>query len=628
MPSMAAATGLLGGYFGRLKEDRDHKEKLAMDAANFLLNTGAVKDYNDLLPFIGELGGPVLGKSGSKATGKGGKGGGMDPHTLIGSLLNPIIKKHRAELDASQSGSATAGSATPGTEESSAPSAPTPGQPPYASNAPNGWTQPPSSPVARAFPASPSSLQISRAIGTAPATPPQGEVIPQIPPAYPATAPGGSPDLIPTPQSPRSSLFSGSGGTRERQGTQGGRPAQAQSQAQSQAPTSGPGLLYTADELEARKEAAAQRAREAGFDVFQREEAIRQKGRVEIEEKKYHNIPWAPGQVAGSDIPKDTLDTFGNPIDPSKPYKYRVLPDGTREYSPQTAAARNVSEGSFDDVIKRIQTERGRKLTSTEVETELTKYRRANMSMTPAERVELARSVAQIRSDINALSPEDVPYLSHYVAVGKDAPRSYFVAANAKDNKAGIAAGITPVTKPEGQQLEGINTASANLEAYTDQILSKLPKEYADRPRAMITVPLKQFLQTDEILAAAQSWDVTVLPMIKALNVSQRITNTEFITAMRSRPAPTDTVAVAEQKRQNLETALRNGANSILNRVRPVSGGRAGVAGGGAGAGGGSPNGTIYAKDPTGAIHAATPGTVLPQGWTLMPPDYTPPVKK
>jgi len=109
MPNMDFASGLLGGYHESLKTERERRDKNSMDAAQFLLQTGRVRDYNDLLPILGGLFDPQGKGPGNKRGGKG----KVDPHTLLGAFINPALAAHHAR--AGQPGqSSTPDMGTPG----------------------------------------------------------------------------------------------------------------------------------------------------------------------------------------------------------------------------------------------------------------------------------------------------------------------------------------------------------------------------------------------------------------------------------------------------------------------------------------------------------------------------------
>lgn len=113
MPSMSFATGLLNGYFTHQASERSRKEKNALDAATFLLNTGRVRDFNDLLPILDQgTGGTGTGKKpqgflgGVKAGAKG-----QDSNSVLSALINPILQMSRNT--GAPGGTGTTG--TPGT---------------------------------------------------------------------------------------------------------------------------------------------------------------------------------------------------------------------------------------------------------------------------------------------------------------------------------------------------------------------------------------------------------------------------------------------------------------------------------------------------------------------------------
>lgn len=130
MGNLAFATGLMDGYFGHQNAERDRKEKNAQAAVNFLISSGRVRDYNDILPLIdqatggaGGTGKPQGFKGGLTAGSKG--KGGQDPHSILSQIMNPILLASRGTTGTDGSGgpSGSTGSTVPGQDQ------PAPAQP-------------------------------------------------------------------------------------------------------------------------------------------------------------------------------------------------------------------------------------------------------------------------------------------------------------------------------------------------------------------------------------------------------------------------------------------------------------------------------------------------------------------
>jgi hypothetical protein len=489
MPNLDFAGGLLNSYFDTINQERTRQDQNKLAAANFLLQSGRLKDYNDLLPIIGDLGEPGI----SVKKGAGGKSkGAISHHDVLGALINPILQGQTGGAAAPTSG--VAGAMAP-------PAATTSGQ-----------TNPPGAPMASAVPASPA-----------------------------AAAPASR------------------------------------------------GPLFTEDEMLARHNAALDRERAANLDVFKQQQQAETQRQVAVEHARYRNIPWAPGNVAGKDIPADTTqDTLGNPIDrASGNYRTRVLPNGDREYMPVTAAPKVATPptvGSFGDYVLSKQKESGTKLDSKGVLAALTEYQRAKGVMTPGERQAMAKDLATFRAGLGTPEAEDIPVLAQTATIGtKVTP--YFDISTAKDKplaqKRAIQQGIIPVDKAQAAQLGAASAASANLHGFLDQIKSKLPADAQSRPLASLeNVYLGQLFQSDTDLASAVAWDTTVVPLLRGLSDTGRLSNVHMQMALAARPKITDTVGAATKKVDILDSVLANAANQVLTRGVHNATGGPGAAGG------------------------------------------------
>ncbi len=136
MPSLDFASGIIGGYFDQIAQERARKEQNSLQAAQFLLQTGRVRDFNDLLPFLGPLMekspfGQVLKKGGKAGAGGKGKGQG-DPSSILSAFINPMLAQ-QGQGQQGQPGRAGSGvlagpstGATPGLPSPGAAPAPSP----------------------------------------------------------------------------------------------------------------------------------------------------------------------------------------------------------------------------------------------------------------------------------------------------------------------------------------------------------------------------------------------------------------------------------------------------------------------------------------------------------------------
>lgn len=110
MPSASFATGFLNSVFDARAEATARRDTNTRDVVNFLVSSGRVKDYNDLLPFMDTLfnqgGGGRGGKGGRGKPGGGGKGG-QDPHAILAQFLNPAFKMEQEKGQAGAPGAGT-----------------------------------------------------------------------------------------------------------------------------------------------------------------------------------------------------------------------------------------------------------------------------------------------------------------------------------------------------------------------------------------------------------------------------------------------------------------------------------------------------------------------------------------
>jgi hypothetical protein len=87
MPDATFAANLIGGYFETVQKERARKEGNALEAAKFLVSTGRVKDFNELVPFLG----PMMDEKGGKSAGAG-KGKKTDHASILSQFVNPAMQ--------------------------------------------------------------------------------------------------------------------------------------------------------------------------------------------------------------------------------------------------------------------------------------------------------------------------------------------------------------------------------------------------------------------------------------------------------------------------------------------------------------------------------------------------------
>jgi hypothetical protein len=238
-----------------------------------------------------------------------------------------------------------------------------------------------------------------------------------------------------------------------------------------------------------------------------------------------------------------------------------------------------------------------RTLSAGEQRAEMLKARKAwalaGMTETPGQKLDRAMALERFRLQLSTFTPADIAGLAQSVTIGDQTTRYFDIGSVSgvkeknQASKAAMAQGIIPVTTQQTQQLEAAGAANANLIGFLDQIRASLPADAANRPLTSIENKLSQWFQTDEALASAMSWDTSVIPLLRALQVTNRITNFELGVALRARPLITDTVGTAARKVAIVQQQLKNGASQVLTRG-PGAGKTGGAGGAGAGAGPGT----------------------------------------
>ncbi len=134
------------------------------------------------------------------------------------------------------------------------------------------------------------------------------------------------------------------------------------------------------------------------------------------------------------------------------------------------------------------------------------------------------------------------------------------------------AAGVMPVSKEVGASLAAADTAKQNINAMWSKIESKLPKTPDGRLVAGPGNKLKQYFQTDDDLAAFNSWRAGAIQAVQALverGMGFRLNKSEIDMIMQNdMPQVTDTVGTAKARVQNMLTLLSNKEKTALTRDR------------------------------------------------------------
>lgn len=498
MPDMDFASGLIGNFFKTAIDERHRRDTNNLDAANYLLQSGRIRDVNELLPLFGDA-----GKTLQKQQGKAGS-----PGAMLSMLANPILKAQ------GQGGGGATGNVL---------------------NAGGGSPQ---------------------------AAPPGAEGAPP-PAAAPMPAQGAA-----------------AGGAQ-------GQPAPR------------PGVLKTDAEMRAEANAqadlASQRKINEGRAIFEPKAAATAAntqanigGRVEVAKIN--------AGTRGTDLHKAynaniAAFTEKNGAPPSDEEAADIMMKTRADWQ---AAGRKVtdSEAITKDWLAAARHDNGdQDLTPQQSKVERLKAMKAialsKQSESPDQKLSRAEALAKFKEGLTAFTPDDLRSLSQTATIG-DTQTPYLDTSGftgkekAKAMTTAMAAGIVPVTAKQAEQLEAASAAAANLKGFADQIRSKLPKDASGRPIASLENKLSQYFQTDEDLASAVSWDTSVLPLLRAMQVGGRITNLEFQTALNARPKISDTLGTVDKKLAIVNAQLKNGTAPILER------GAKAAAGGGGGAGGGT----------------------------------------
>lgn len=139
--------------------------------------------------------------------------------------------------------------------------------------------------------------------------------------------------------------------------------------------------------------------------------------------------------------------------------------------------------------------------------------------------------------------------------------------------EAAKAQGIIPVSKEDADTLKNIDNARANQRDILAQIDPLLPKNPVSRAAALIATPLEKLFQTNDQIAAFNSWRAAAINTLRATAGSKglRINQAEIALAIENDiPKLTDTAGTAQQKIKNITTLLNNAEAPILVRDRSV----------------------------------------------------------
>lgn len=181
------------------------------------------------------------------------------------------------------------------------------------------------------------------------------------------------------------------------------------------------------------------------------------------------------------------------------------------------------------------------------------------------DRVNDLPTAADLQSQAQSISLGGQPF--SYLSKGS------FSGTAAQQHAAKLAAGtgVQILDPKEVTQVNAANSTLRNLDSYFTQIKDKLTPSAAGRPRQALVNKAKSFFQTDADLAAAKSWELSVIPMLRALGDSGRIPNQQIELAIASRPTVTDDLPTAQGKMQVIRSIVENGIRPLLERGQPAA---------------------------------------------------------
>jgi hypothetical protein len=147
----------------------------------------------------------------------------------------------------------------------------------------------------------------------------------------------------------------------------------------------------------------------------------------------------------------------------------------------------------------------------------------------------------------------------------------YGVGERDRAREAANKAGAIPVSKETASGLQDLDTARANQADILAQIQDLLPKTTVGRLGSKLTVPLERIFQTNDQIAAFNTWRTSAIQTMRATAGSKglRINRSEIDMAIQNDiPNLTDTLGTAQQKIANINKMLDNIENSSLVRDR------------------------------------------------------------
>lgn len=128
--------------------------------------------------------------------------------------------------------------------------------------------------------------------------------------------------------------------------------------------------------------------------------------------------------------------------------------------------------------------------------------------------------------------------------------------------------GIPAISGNEASGLQAADNARMNLRAMLAQVEDALPHDAGGRLLVGPENKLSKFLQTNDQLAAFNSWRSGAIQAVQALaekGMGMRINQAEIDLMMHNDiPQITDTIGTARQRVQNMLTLLQNKENSVL----------------------------------------------------------------
>lgn len=281
-----------------------------------------------------------------------------------------------------------------------------------------------------------------------------------------------------------------------------------------------------------------------------------------------------PGKAAGPKTPTELAVAAADPTNPQQA-QYTTALDLSKPPKPEPVP-RSLDQQLLEAIVRGDTTAVGQLK-----QTMLT----AAQAKRDPDAAAAARSMAGLRADeakarLDALQEKNKPLdITPDVQTTRSGKTyidlsQYSVGERDRARKAAADAGATPLSKEQANALQEIDNARANQQSIQDQIGSLLPKGPGGRAVAGVTVPLSKLFQTNDQIAAYNSWRTAAIQTLRATAGSKglRINQAEIAQAIENDiPKLTDTVGVARQKLKNINTLLDNAEGSIVVRDRSVT---------------------------------------------------------